>query len=47
MKAAFHEQHETQSNSLSTIMKESKQIYYTKYFEITGITLKILGKESK
>ena len=23
-------------------MKESKQIYYTKYFEITGITLKIL-----
>ena len=31
--AAFHEQQKTQRKLLSTLMKQSKQIYYTKYFE--------------
>ena len=49
IKAVFHEQYTTYRNLPSTLMKQSKQIYYTKYFElkIIGITLKILGKESK
>ena len=29
----FHEQYKTYRNLLSTLMKQSKQIYYTKYFE--------------
>ena len=32
-KAIFHEQYKTYRNLLSTSMKQSKQIYYTKYFE--------------
>ena len=33
IKAVFHEQYKTYRNLLSTLMKQSKQIYYTKYFE--------------
>ena len=32
-KAIFHGQYKTYRNLLSTLMKQSKQIYYTKYFE--------------
>ena len=32
-KAIFHEQYKTYRNLLSTLMKQSKQNYYTKYFE--------------
>ena len=32
-KAIFHEHYKTYRNLLSTLMKQSKQIYYTKYFE--------------
>ena len=32
-KAIFHKQYKTYRNLLSTLMKQSKQIYYTKYFE--------------
>ena len=31
--AVFHEQYKTYRNLLSTLIKQSKQIYYTKYFE--------------
>ena len=33
IKAVFHEQYRTYKNLLSKLMKQSKQIYYTKYFE--------------
>ena len=33
IKAVFHEQYRTYRNLLSTLMKQSKQIYYTKSFE--------------
>ena len=33
IKVVFHEQYKTYRNLLSTLMKQSKQIYYTKYFE--------------
>ena len=33
IKAECHEKHKKYKNLLSTILKESKQIYYTKYFE--------------
>ena len=32
-KVVFHEQYKTYRNLLSTLMKQSKQNYYTKYFE--------------
>ena len=32
-KAIFHEQYKAYRNLLSTLMKQSKQIYYIKYFE--------------
>ena len=32
-KAVSHEQYKTYRNILSILMKQSKQIYYTKYFE--------------
>ena len=33
VKGVFHEQYKTYRNNLYTLMKESKQIYYTKLFE--------------
>ena len=33
IKTAFHEQYKTYKNLLSTLLKQSKQIYCTKYFE--------------
>ena len=33
LKAVFHEQCKTYRNLLSTLLKQSKQIYHTKYFE--------------
>ena len=33
IKVVFHEQYKTYRNLLSALMKQSKQIYYTKYFE--------------
>ena len=33
IKAEFHEKYKTYRNLLSTLIKEIKQIYYTKYFE--------------
>ena len=47
IKVVFHEQYKTYRNLLSTLMKQSKQMYYTNTLKIIGITLKILGKESK
>ena len=46
-KAVFHEQYKTYRNLLSTLMKQSKQNYYTKYFENNWNDIKKLGKESK
>ena len=33
IKAEFHEKYKKYRNLLSTLLKEIKQIYYTKYFE--------------
>ena len=33
VKSVSHEQYKTYKNLFSTLMKESKQIYYSKYFE--------------
>ena len=33
IKAVFHQLYKTYRNLLSTLMKQSKQIYYTKYFD--------------
>ena len=33
IQAVFHEQYKTYKNLLWTLMKQGKQIYYTKYFE--------------
>ena len=33
IKAIFYEQYKTYGNLLSTLLKQRKQIYYTKYFE--------------
>ena len=33
IKSVFHEHYKTYRNLLSTLMKQSKQIYYIKYFE--------------
>ena len=35
IKTVFHELYKTYRHLLSTLMKQSKQIYYTKYFENT------------
>ena len=47
IKAAFHEQYKTYRNLLSTLMKQSKQIYYTKYFENNLNNIKNTWKEIK
>ena len=33
IQAVFHEQYKTYKNLICTLMKQGKQIYYTKYFE--------------
>ena len=33
IKVIFHENYKTYRDLFSTVMKQSKQIYYTKYFE--------------
>ena len=33
LKAVFHEQYKTYRNLLSTLIKQGRQIYHTKYFE--------------
>ena len=44
-KPIFHEQYKTCRNLLSTSMKQSKQIYYTKYFKNTWNNIKNTWKE--
>ena len=46
-KAIFHEQYKTYRNLLSTLMKQSKQNYYTKYFENNWNNIKNAWKEIK
>ena len=46
-KAIFHEQYKTYRNLLSTLMKQSNQIYCTKFFENNWNNIKNTGKESK
>ena len=46
-KAIFHEQYKTYRNLLSTLMKQSKQIYYTKYFENNWSNIKNTWKGIK
>ena len=36
MKAEFHERYIIYRNLLSIVIRESKQIYYTKYFDRDG-----------
>ena len=45
-KAIFHEQYKTYRNLISLLMKQSKFIIQH-FLKPIGITLKILGKESK
>ena len=45
LKEEFHTKYKIYRNLLSTLIKKSKQAYYAKYFEKTGI-LKTNGKES-
>ena len=47
IKAEFHEKYKTYRNLLSTLMKESKQIYYTKYFECNWNNIKNTWKGTK
>ena len=46
-KAVFYEQYKTYRNLLSTLMKQSKQIYYTKYFENNWSNIKNTWKGIK
>ena len=46
-KAIFHEQHKTYRNLLSTLMKQSKQNYYTKNFENNWNNIENTWKEIK
>ena len=45
--AVFHEQCKTYRNFLSTLMKQSNQIYHTKYFENNWNNIKNTWKKSK
>ena len=47
IKAVFHEQYKTYRNLLYTLMKQSKQIYYTNYFENNWNNNKSTWKEIK
>ena len=47
MKAECHEKYKKYRNSLPSLLKESKHIYYTKYFESDWNNIKNTWKEIK
>ena len=47
MKAECHEKYKKYRNSLPSLLKESKHVYYTKYFESDWNNIKNTWKEIK